>query len=261
PGEEITQQDANTIEETSAPQIESTDSQSVETSAQQSEVSQEQSEKQVPFHEHPRFKELIDYRRQSEERLAAYEQQIQEMQRMYQEALKARQPQPEINPFVAKLKEIDPRYGEWAESVEARASKAEAVEQELQQLRTERLINQYESAVERLHSEHKTPDTMKARIKRELDAAVIRGEVKLQDVPRAYKQAFDDYTKWLDEVKRSERASYVQDKSKDATAPSSQPKGKLPPRNEKGQFTGDRESDLAMIAKRALKLSKAEGEL
>lgn len=260
PGDdENTQPDANSTEASSAP--ESNESQTLDTSAPEGEASHEQS--QVPFHEHPRFKELIDYRRQAEERFSTYERQMQEMQRQYQEALAQRQQaQKPVNPLVSKFKEIDPEYGKTMEEIYERAQSVEEVRKELAELRRERMVAQYESTVEKLHNDNKVDPSIRNFVKKQLDALAFSGQIRdLKDVPNAYKAIADEYTKLIEGVKRSTTAGYVQDKSKDAKSPQSQPKGKIPPRNEKGQFTGDRETDLAMIARRAVKLSKAGGDL
>jgi hypothetical protein len=261
PGDQNAQQDAN-FEDSSAPQNQEQE-QNLDSSAQESRESQTQSEANVPFHEHPRFKELIDYRRQSEERLAQYERQMADMQRQYQEALQARQqPAQQVNPLIAKFKEIDPAYGQTMEEIYSKAQSVDEVRRELQELRREKLISQYESSVEKLHNEHKLPENIKSFVKEQLDAMAMQGQIQnLKDIPTAYKAVADKYSKLIEDVKRSERASYVTDKSKDAQAPMPQSKGRTPPRNERGQFTGDRETDIALIAKRALKLSKAEGDL
>lgn len=259
---EQAQQDANQIEESSEPQTQSTDSKTLDSSAQTEVVAAtEQSEQEKPFHEHPRFQELIQKNREAEQRAAQYEQMMADMRSKYDELSSKLQPPKQANPFVSKLREIDPAYAEYIESLESKASKADLALQRLEHLETQNLVKQYENQVERLHSDNKTPESVKSLIKEQLDHQALRGEIQLKDVPGAYKKALDRYTKLIDDVKRGERASYVEVKTKDAQIPASQPKGKAPPRNEKGQFTGDREADMALIAKRAVALSKAEKDI
>lgn len=261
--EEIVQQDANSGD-TSAPQTQP-DSQLSEPSSQESQSAPDQSESKLPpLHEHPRFKELIEDNRNYKSRLSEYETRMADFERRYQEAVQSQQPKPEkkTNPFVEKLREIDPAYAEYIESIEARASKAEQVEARFTEMENERIRTQYDSSMSRLQAEHKLPPQVSSLVKQQVDALVMSGQVKdLKEVPAAYKNIAEQYTKMLDELKRSERAQYVTEKSTDARQPSSQPKGKPATRDDKGRFmTGDREDHLALIAQKALRVARGESE-
>lgn len=259
-GEELTQQDANT-EESSEPQKQSADSENTGLPALESKEPAEQSEKPQPFHEHPRFKEVIESNRSYKTQLEQYEAKTAELERKYDEMVRAQAPKPTEHPFKAKLREIDPAYAEYLESLEGKASSVDEVKQELQQLKYERLVTQYEGEVSRAQNEAKTTPEVHGFIKSQLDAMARAGQVQMRDVPAKYKELASNFNTLLDSVKRAERASYVADKSKDAASPATQPKGKAPSRNDKGQFTGDREHDLALITKRVMKISKAESDI
>lgn len=254
------QQVANEVESTEPLVNTQTDSETQVAQPEQSSAPQDK--EQTPFHEHPRFKELIDSNRTYKEQLSSYEQRMEAMQRQFQEQITRMQPAPqkEINPFVSKLKEIDPRYAEWAEQLEARATKAEAVERDLQEFKRERLVSNYESSVEKLHAEHKISDELKPYVKAHLDALAVSGQLKeLSQVPEIYKKVAERYQQLVSNVERATTAKYTQAKKADNKTPASQPKGKAPTsRNEKGQFTGDREADSALIAKRVMEVVRAE---
>jgi len=260
PGEVNSQQDV-VAEESSAPQPETTQSESQSASPAPSEQPQENLDRQVPFHEHPRFKELIEERRSYATQLEQMKAQMENMQRSQQESARAAQPKP-VNTFVEKLREIDPSYAQYIESLEARASKTETIEQRLDAYERARIVNEYESTVTKLHTDNKIPAELQPLVRQQLDAMARSGELRdIKDVPNAYKKVAEVFSKFTEGLKRSTTASYVQDKSKDASTPSSQPKGKTAPRNQKGQFTGDRESDMQIIAQRALKQMRGEGEI
>lgn len=259
---EILQQDAQTPESSAPEQTADSSNQNTDTSSE----SVAQAHDNTPFHKHPRWQEMMEKARAAEERNSQYQSQLEQYQRKMAELENRFQsfaaPKPEVNPFVSKLKEIDPKYGEWAETIESRATKAEQLEQELQQMRYERLVEKYESSVGRLHDEHKTPAEVRDLIKSQLDAEALSGRVSMKDLPSHYKQLSERYGKLIENVKRAERESYVKAKTTDAKAPVSQPKGApAPARNNKGQFTGDRETDLANIAKRAIRIAKGEGDI
>lgn len=255
---EVSQMDANASEESSLPQ-ESSNSEQLE-SANETVESQKQPE--VPFHEHPRFKELIEYKKQSEERLANYERQMQQVQSQYQEALKAREPAKQKHPFLENIAKVDPAFGEYFESLESRAAKAEALEQRIQQFETKQFQERAVNTVNSLHEQNKVSPELRDFYNAQLIAAESQGRIRgIDDIQKVYREVHEGISKVLEARDRTTRASYVTDKSKDASNPTSQPKGKAPARNERGQFTGDREHDMALIAKRALKISKAETDL
>lgn len=246
------QQDANIEVESSEPSVETSPVENTETSP-------EPAQKQVPFNQDPRIQDYIE--RQIAKRDEQYQRQMAEMQARFQEQF-APKPEKQVNPFVQKLREIDPSYAEYIESLEGRANKVDNLEKTLQRYEQQQLVAKYETAVERMHTESKTPEEIKPFIREQLDAMALSGRLQSPDqVQDVYKTVLARYTTLIDGLKRAERASYVQDKSKDTTAPTSQPKGKAPARNEKGQFTGDKEADLANIARRALKRARAEHDV
>lgn len=257
--ENLDQQDAN-LAEPSEPQAQPQADSEIQVAQNEQPPAPEQKEP-TPFHEHPRFKELIEQNRAAKEQLSAYEQRMEALQRQFEERISSLQPKPqkEVNPFVSKLKEIDPKYAEWAESVEARASKAEALEREIAEFKRERLVQSYESGVEKLHSEHKISDELKPYVKAQLDALAVSGQLReMSQLPSVYKAVADKFRALSESIERSTTAKYTQAKKADAKSPTPQPKGKAVSRNEKGQFTGDREADSALIAKRVMEVVRAE---
>lgn len=255
--DEIVQQGANEVE---SPEPQQTQPDAETKVAQSEQPPAPLEEKQIPFHEHPRFKELIDSNRTYKEQLSAYERRMEAMQNQFQEQFnKVSQPPKAANPFVEKLREIDPKYAEYIESLESRTSKAEALERDLAEFKRERLVQSYESAVEKLHAEHKISEDLKPYVKAQLDALAMSGQLKeLSQIPDVYRKVAEKYQQLVSNVERATTAKYSQNKKTDAKAPATQPKGKVPTRNEKGQFTGDREVDSATIAKRVMEVVRAE---
>jgi transposase len=250
-GDEVVQQDAN-IEESSAASQTSPDSANEVTAAGSSnENRQAASESQMPFHEHPRFKELISERNTFKDQIEAMQKQMEAMQGQKQQA-----PSKE-HPFVARLKEIDPSYGEWAGNIEQMKKDFEELRTWKQEQARQSLVNEYNSSIEKLHSDNKVPEQLRARIKKEIDyLAMTNNKLGMKDLPNVYKQVLEEETKFLEGIKRSERAAYVTDKSKDSKAPQTQTKGAAPGQKPKQQSM-DREERYAAIVKNALKNSKA----
>lgn len=254
-GEEINQQDAN-LPESSEPVADSTP-QAEQSPAQPAEAAPTQSQK--PFHEDPRIQEYLE--RQTRKLNENWESRMSDFQRQQEERMKAFQtPQApkQVNPFVQKLREIDPAYADYIESLEGRASKVETLEQKLDRIESDRLMSQYESTVDKLHAENKVPESDRQLIRKLVDAAAVQNpKIGLRDLPRVYKEVQSQVSQLMEARERAVRASYVQAKTQDASTPASQPKGKSPARNDKGQFTGSREEMLSQIAQRAAKSVKA----
>lgn len=253
-GDEIIQQDAN-YEDSSEPQDETSPE---NISAPEVESAQPEP-KQVPFHEDPRVQDYIQ--RQIARQSETYEQKLQEMQRSLQERQQQAQPK-QANPFVEKLREIDPAYADYIEGLETRANKVQDVEARIAAYEQQQIVEKYENTVNSLHSELKVSDELKPFIKEHLDSMALSGKLKdLSQVKDAYREVHNRYQSFLDAQRRNERASYVQSKSKDASVPSSQPKGKAPARDQSGRFTGNADQDLSSVVKRALKISRAENDI
>jgi chromosome segregation ATPase len=251
-GNEGIQQDANFEESSEASQTSNQES-ATEVSAAESQV-QPSAEPQMPFHEHPRFKELIQERNTFKEQIEAMQKQMEALNSQRQQA------QQKEHPFVAKLKEIDPQYGEWAGGVEGLKKDLEEMRAWKQEQQRQALVNEYNSSIEKLHSENKVPDNLRDRIKREIDRqAVTNPKLGMKDLPAIYKQVMDEEMKYVESLKRSERASYVADKSKDVKAPQTQTKG-APAGQKTKPAQMDREQMYASVVQRALKHSKAGGD-
>lgn len=256
-GDEIEQ---DVTSESSAPE---TSSPSQENNAPPAEPQQtEQQQKTVPY---DRFQEVVKSRQEYEQRIQAYDERMAKMERDFQAQLaRLQQPAPnakQVHPLVAKMREIDPAYAEYLEGLESKSGEVESVKQELQQMRAQQTLNQYESKISSLHEQNKTPESVRGFIKKALDFAALNGEVKtLDQIEKAYKAVADQYTQLLDATKRETTKSYVKDKSKDASAPASQPKGTAAGPKKAAPFT-DSEELKAAIVKSAMQKHKAERDI
>lgn len=253
-GDVVNQEDANF--ESEGPSSLPEPSAQEQTPSAESDGGGRQSEPQVPFHEHPRFKELIEERRQYASQLAQMQQQMEELR-----ARATPKEEPKSHPFVQKLSEIDPTYGEWANSVEGLKEKLQQFESWQQDQQQKAIVKEYESTVERLNTEGKVSPEIAALIKETLDARALSGQIKsLKDVPAVYKEVSERFTKLFESQKREQLKNYVQDKSKDAKVPMTG-KGKAPTPPKKTEGRQDRESLYSSIVKAALTQTGAEGDI
>jgi hypothetical protein len=192
--------------------------------AQESAPKQE-APKETPFHEHPRFKELVEQKNRYAEESKSYAQRLQEMERRLQE-LSQPKVQKQEDPLLARLKGIDPEFGE-------RFAKLTSQEQELQELKSwkaqfeaDQLRTRAVSELSKLHEENKVSPEMRKIYDAQIQAAATANpRLGLQDLPNLYKQVHETFSKMIDDAKRAERESYVASKKADAKAPTSQPKG------------------------------------
>lgn len=206
------------VSEESTSQVEASDAEE-----QDSTPEKQPEEKPTPFHEHPRFKELIEQNRAFKEESTLRAQAIENMQRelhnLRQQSLpKKEEPKDE---FLADLEKVNPAYAKSFQSVMERAAKAEDVERRLQAYETqqfqEKALNKFTS----LLSENKVTDPMDQRIyKAAIREAVIDMEQSgkrpgIKDLDNLFSTFHKEYSKSMEDRNRKLTASYVQDKTKD----------------------------------------------
>lgn len=215
-----------------------------------------------PWHESPRFKEIIEQKNQAIAQAKALEQRTQQLEAKFLEMSKPKdQSLDKRAAMIERLKGIDPEFTEFLLELAPNKS-IEAMKAELAQERQEKFRTSAVSEVERLHSDNKVAEGLKARYNAELELAYSRGQIRsMDDVKTLYKQIHDGYTKLLEDVRRSERETYVAGKKADASAPTSQPKGKPAQLSNKFNYSKDPEEARAQMVKRYVELSKANKDL
>lgn len=243
------------------PQTESSEpAAEVSTSAEQEQSQQSDTptqEKQAPFNNHPRFKELIDQKNEYANQVKQMQAQYAEMERRFKALESHRQPaQPKAeDPLIARLKGIDPEFG----------SEFGNLKETLQQFQTwqkaqdnERVRSQAYGTIDRLHEENKVAPEWRDIYKEQIEAAVLRNpKLELEDLPNLYKDVHAKFSKQIDDIRRAERESYVAAKKTDAKMPNSISKGKAVTPGGEPQWSKDPTEARAQLIKRVLKMSKA----
>lgn len=173
-----------------------------------------QAPKEAPFHEHPRFKELISERNQEREERARLSQQIQQMQaalqKQSQPAQKSTQDQ-----LLERLAGIDPEFAKFQREMNDKLSKTEQMQLELQELRTQRESEQALGQFNKLCTDNKVEEKDKFLYQQFVANAANASNAKVSDLPNLFKQAHEQLSKYLEERDRAKRESYVVDKTKD----------------------------------------------
>lgn len=223
----------------------------------------------TPFHEHPRFKELVE---QKNESLKRYQDMESRYKAIEQQLSSFRDSQPkaptETDQLIADLKKVDPRLAnvieaqlkasETSKTVQARL---DAFERQSQEASRQNVLMTAVGKINSLHESNKMSDFGKQFINSQLDIAYRNGSLNAADikaVEAAYNQASTAIKKAFEEAKRTERESYVQDKKKDSSVPTSQPKGApAKPAAKKTQFSKDPETARAQVVQKYLKQAAA----
>lgn len=262
----VEQSDVQSPEAPSEPQQTSTSSETAESApAQQAESKPTpDTEANVPFHQHPRFKELVAQKNEYAEKVKAFEAKMAEQERMlkqFQESINPKQPDKKQE-LISRLKGIDPEFGDLIESLESRARQAEELAQWKAQQEVQRTREDALSRVEKLHEEHKV-----AKEDRELYTSLIELEAArnpkatINDLPAIYKAVHEKMNSRYEAIKRAERESYVSGKKADSSIPTSQPKGKPVNQSKDFQFSKDPYEARQQIIQRVLKQAKDSNSL
>jgi exonuclease VII small subunit len=213
-------------------------------------------EKEIPFHEHPRFKEVINQKNEFSQRLQEAEKRFQELSSRF-ESSKPKEATPESK-LLERLKGIDPEFGSWAEQQHAMKQQLEqkltAMEQWKSSLESSQQMSQVTSSLEKLHTENNVPADLRDFYEAQLErAAKANPNLTLQDLPKVYKEIHDRHSKYMESVKRDVLASYTQSKSKDAAIPSASKGNTQKPGNPKFEYSKDPSEARSQIVKNALK--------
>lgn len=193
-------------------------------------------EDQTPFHEHPRFKELVEQKNSALAQQKVLEQKLAQLEARFSQPQVPQAPskeQTEFEALIQDLKGIDPRLASVLESNAKAAKMAEELQKRLEgfektsaEKERQAQIQTAVSKINQLHESNKLSPEVRQLINNNLDLMYMQGKLNLSNLEAEYKNALDLHNKFIESIKRAERESYVADKKKDAAVPTSQPKGK-----------------------------------
>lgn len=242
---------------------ESSSSESTETSSGEGQVSASpQQATEIDWSkafEHPRFKELVEQKNQYQTESKSLKDTVTELQRQLKElsSQPKTQSQAEKDELIEEIRKVHPgladrleKFNKGFSSVEQLQAKLQALETQQSQAAREQTVQAALSKINQLHESNKVSPELKSFINNEMDRLAITGQLKeLSQVESTYKLVHEQFSKFVDGIKRAERESYVQAKKPDSKIPVSQPKGepaKAAPK--KPSYPKDREAALAQIA-------------
>lgn len=243
--EEIENQSGVDTEVSQEPQ---TDAQPAEGEGQEAPV--EAAPKEVPFHEHPRWKEVMEERNSERQARAQLEQRLAEMQRQLQESMKPKSDKPDFNEVRTKmgerLKGIDPEFQSYMSMLEEQAMSAK---QELQAFREEQFVNRAVSRFEELTKKDSVPQEMAGLYRAQLDLAYREGKIRsLEDLENTYKSIHEPLSKMIETREKAYLEKYAAEKKSASAKPATQPKGRAAaPSQAPKTFANDQERRASLI--------------
>jgi hypothetical protein len=223
---------------------------------------------ETPFHEHPRFKELVEQKNAAINSTRALELKLAQLEgRLSQPQTAAKQA--ERDELIEDLKKIDPRlasrleaFGKYGQSVEQIQKQFDEFKQSQAQQSQQQVVQQSVAKINSWHDSNKVPDAIKSAINAQLDVQYMQGKLNPQNLEQAYKAAYEPYKAFIEQTQREALKSYVPAKKADANTPTSQPKGtpaSKPAKAPEKQFK-DREELRAHVAKEYAKQMAAKRE-
>lgn len=252
---EQSQQDANIADTSEAAPI----SDQSAASGEAVETKQTSAEDNVPFHEHPRFKELVAQKNEAMEQAKTLSERYAQMEAQIRQ-LQTPAPKKEENPLYSRLKGIDPEFGGEFEKVASSLKELEELKQWKAQFEQQQERTRLVTSVTQLHEQNKVSPELRELYNQQLEGVYARDPKSFaKDVNAAYKQVHDKMSKIFESVKRSDRESYVAGKRADASTPSVT-KGKPPSTSKDFKFSDNPEEARAQIVKRTVELMKADRE-
>jgi hypothetical protein len=182
-------------------------------------------EKPTPFHEHPRFKELIEQNRTYREQFDKQREEFVRLQTQMEALREASRPKPEPvkDPFLADLEKVNPEYAKSLKTIYDQASLAKQLEQRLAQFEQAQFAEKAVSHFNKLLDDRKISDPMDRKvIERAVRAEVYdlesRGQkLTLKDLEKITNDFHAEYKNAMDARERAITAKYVQQKKQDTT--------------------------------------------
>jgi hypothetical protein len=244
-------------------EIESTQSDVTQDSSSESQVesqtASQESEpkaKEMPFHEHPRWKEVMEERNAERQRAQALEQRIAEMQRQFMESQKAKTV--ESDPMYDRLKGIDPEFADYLKDVRSQASLAKQLQEELNSMKQEQFVNSALGKFDELTKANNVSPELANLYKSNIDLMYREGKIKtLGDLEKAYTELHGNTSKFLQAQERSIIEKYTASKKQDAKAPAAQSKGRAPSQSKSVEFSKNPQEAKAQLVKHIANSLKA----
>lgn len=265
------EQDVVAEQQTESSPVESNEQQpTAEAASDKPESAEAPKEKEAPFHEHPRFKELVEQKNQAIESARKQELALAKMQAQFEMMQKASQPkvESETDKLYKDLEAVDPRLAKHLRDLETRAAKADEAMKGTSEFRewkqqqdAERSYQQAMGELNRLHGEYKVPKELSGFYEAQVKAiAGANPQMQVKDLANVYKTVHEQLNGYLESQKRQTIAQYSTTKKLDAKTPVVQQKGSAPG-IKKPEYSTNPEEAKAQITKNIVKSLRAAKDI
>lgn len=215
--------------------------------------------KPVPY---SRFKEINEQSKEYAAKLAAMEQKLAQLMQPRQQTTEQAPKVDKYGKLLTRLQGIDPEFGEYSKDVADKLARLEKLEANYQKQESENTRRQANDTLGKLFTDNKISEADQKFYKSVIRTMAADGEINsMEELPKAFKQVHEDYSKHIDFIRRAERAKYVTDKSKDASKPTSQPKGPATKGPAPKQMPVDREEAKAELIRSLMAKRRAASDI
>lgn len=221
---EIEEQDANELQESSTEDSSPSESESqndgeVEETQQEPEPQAAQAASEPPFHEHPRFKEIIEEKNSLQRRVEEMQQEFQERMEQIQQAQEASTKKED--PLFERLDSIDPEFAgkfrEIYQNTQAAQTQLQQFQEWQQAQQNEAIANRFYSEVDGMVAEAKVPEALHDVYRLEMETiAKNNPHLDFQDLPKVFNDVHQKWQTRLDGLSRAQKQQYVQSVKKSA---------------------------------------------
>lgn len=255
------QEESSSSEQTQQPEAEAPAE-----STEPVEKAESAKEDNVPFHMHPRFKEIVEQKNKFAEESKQFQSKLAELERRFQDSQRAQEaakPKP-VDPLMERLKGIDPEFA----NAFGKINKLDEVQQQLESFKhwqqaqeAQKTQLEARSSLEKLYTDNKVAPELRELYENSLIAASNKDpSLTPKDLPRVFKTIHEGMSKLFDKAQREKLASYVETKSKDASTPQPQSKGKMV-KPGKPEYSKDPYEARSQLVQQILKEAKASKDI
>lgn len=235
----------------SAPAVESNSSEKGADVNEKLTSSPETKPDNTPFHEHPRFKELIQQKNEFASRFSEQTKLIQDLQSKLEGLNK---PKAEDSPeakLINRLKGVDPEFGTWAEQQEALRKELSDLKEWKSSYEKQTYITSAKATVDRLQSELKVEADL-----HDMYLSRIPMGTPIDKVAEAYKAQHDKISKLFESRERAALSKYSTDKKVDSKVPTAAKGNATKSATKKFEYSKDPEEARSQMIKRAISMAR-----
>lgn len=255
--EELEQSSGIDVSQESSPAPESNSSEPAKESASSAPSLAETKPDSTPFHEHPRFKELIQQKNESVKRFEDAERRFKDLESRLESYNKssAEAAKPKDG-FVDALSKVNPDWAKSYENVLNSQKELGELREWRKQMETQNYLNSARGTVDKLQSELKVDSNL-----HQLYLASIPMGTPLEKISDLYKGQHDRISKLFSDKEREAISKYSTEKKADSKLPTSS-KSSAPkaPSEKKFSFSKDRDEARAQMVKQFLSTKRESAE-